>query len=277
VNRSSSHYEDSSRHAHPPEARPSPILRALAATLLTFALASQAQAQEPTVTPATNQPPASFEVASISPIDPSHAPPQSLSPYGTPYFTAENFSLEDLIKLAYDVDEQYLSSSDKEIYSLRFGIHAKTVDDLPLTYERLRPLLQKLLADRFQLAAHFEDKEISGYALTVIAKGSALKSADEKGGAAGYILQDAIQLPGQTMDIFARVLAGVVHRPVENQTSLPGHYNISLKYAAENSIDSPYPDIFTSLKEQLGLQLISRKVTAKMLVVDHVTHQPTEN
>jgi len=253
------------------------VNRVLSAIILTFAIVPQASAQLAGTPAASNQAQSSFEVASITPIDPSHQDKlQSLSSFGTPYFTAENFSLADLIKLAYDIDEQYLISHNKEIDSIRFDVKAKTAGDVPLTYDLLRPLLQKLLADRLHLIAHFEDKEVSGYALTVTPKGPTLKSA-EKDSPKRYTFADSIQLQDVSMAFFTRILSRIVQRPVEDQTSIPGSYDFIVKYAPEGSTDSQFPDIFTSLKEQLGLQLTSKKVTVKVLVIDHVDNQPTEN
>ena len=81
------------------------------------------------------------------------------------------------------------------------------------------------------------------------------------------------------METFGRILARVVGRPVKDETQAPGNYDIDLKYApyARENSDSPLPSIFTSLKEQLGLQLKSSKVAVAVLVVDHVNEMPTEN
>jgi len=41
--------------------------------------------------------------------------------------------------------------------------------------------------------------------------------------------------------------------------------------------DGPDPSIFAALQEQLGLKLVSRKMTVEILIVDHIETTPTEN
>jgi uncharacterized protein (TIGR03435 family) len=66
-------------------------------------------------------------------------------------------------------------------------------------------------------------------------------------------------------------------RTVVNETAIKGNYDIKVAYAAENAVDSNLPSLFTALQEQLGLQLVSRKVPVKTLIVDHLERAPTEN
>ncbi len=40
---------------------------------------------------------------------------------------------------------------------------------------------------------------------------------------------------------------------------------------------TPLPDIFSALQSQLGLKLETKKVTAKLMVVDHIEKTPSHN
>ena len=68
---------------------------------------------------------------------------------------------------------------------------------------------------------------------------------------------------------------------VVDKTNIQGTYDFSLTYAAEIAVprkdqpsptvqDTDAPSIFTALREQLGLQLLSQKVSAEYLVIDSV-------
>ena len=95
-----------------------------------------------------------------------------------------------------------------------------------------------------------------------------------------------------TMEDFARLLAGVLGRPVVDRTGVKGGYDVSLLYTPEgyqppaaddprNAHEPPPPDpngpsLFIALQEQLGLKLESRKGAAEFLVIDHA-EKPAEN
>lgn len=93
-------------------------------------------------------------------------------------------------------------------------------------------------------------------------------------------------------------LSTTMGRPIQNETGLNGKYNFELEWTPDQS--TPYgpfgdmfpvppaaegralpefrdgPNIFTALKEQLGLKLDSSKGPVEMLGVDHV-EKPSEN
>ena len=101
------------------------------------------------------------------------------------------------------------------------------------------------------------------------------------------------QLIGQglPMPLLASNLSNVVDRVVLDKTGLPGLYDITLKWAPEQSqlagLPSeikdtlPHPDlngpsIFTAVQEQLGLKLQPSKGPVEVLVIDHV-ERPSKN
>lgn len=72
-----------------------------------------------------------------------------------------------------------------------------------------------------------------------------------------------------------------VERPVADKTGLDGYYEFTLEYAA--SATSPTDagvqsaaSLFTALREQLGLALVSEELDVRVLVVDRI-HRPTED
>lgn len=71
---------------------------------------------------------------------------------------------------------------------------------------------------------------------------------------------------------------------VNDRTGLTGFYTIELHYAPRRAVaapsDSPslddHPDLFTAVREQLGLKFEGEKVTVPVLVIDHI-ERSTEN
>ena len=89
-------------------------------------------------------------------------------------------------------------------------------------------------------------------------------------------------------DIFLVVYSIV---PVIDKTGLTGNYDIDLKWTPDpdrpdfgdvhNPADLPAPDpnrpeIFTAIREQLGLELKAEKGPVDVIVIDHV-ERPTPN
>jgi uncharacterized protein (TIGR03435 family) len=181
-----------------------------------------------------------------------------------------------LVELAYNVDGEHIQGMPKTEDSTSFDIEARTEGNVPLTYDLLQPLLQNLLQERFHLRVHRKTEERSGYALIVAKSGLKLRSTAQPPNGA-YILPDEIRIRSSSIGFFAHILGSVVHRPVQDKTQAPGNYEIDLKYAPEDATDSALPSIYTSLKEQLGLELVPCKVAVDILVIDHVDEMPTEN
>lgn len=218
----------------------------------------------------------SFEVASIRPVPTDQAGFTSISPYGIPRFMAKNISLQMLIELAYGVDGQYIEGQTKGTDSTLYDIDAVPEDELPLSYERLKPLLQQLLQDRFHLVIHQVTKDISGLALETFKAAPKLKLSN-KPKVGSYFTNNEIRLPSGSLTQLAAILSHLVNCPVEDKTGISGNFDITLRYAPDSSTDSNFPSIYTALKENLGLELKPQKVPVQMLVIDHVDKAPTEN
>ena len=184
-----------------------------------------------------------------------------------------------------------------------FDISARIPD--AVTRDQLPAMLQALLAERFRLAAHKEDRPRSGYALVVDKGGSKVKEDDPKTnfmrsadgrplmafGFSGHGLLKGVM----TMATLASNLSRQGYGPVQDATGLTGKYDIDLAWRRDLTfaprepaasvatppgadISAPEgPSLFTALRESLGLRMERREVEVQFVVIDHIERIPTEN
>lgn len=119
---------------------------------------------------------AQFEVASVK----VHPPPITLIGITNRggRFSVTGFSLKMLVGRGYGVPDLRIVGAPEWADSERYDIEAKAPQDA--AGQPLQPMIQALLADRFQLKAHKETRELPVYELTVPRNGSKMKlSADQ--------------------------------------------------------------------------------------------------
>jgi uncharacterized protein (TIGR03435 family) len=232
-----------------------------------------------TVLAQTQTPPA-FEVASVKPTQHGrNADGWSRSSVDIPSpdrLVAENSSLDELIRFAYDLKDYQVSgpvwlNDDSE----SFDIVAKA----PPGYskDQVRVMLQVLLMGRFKLAAHRETKVLPIYELVVGKNGPKLKGAapaSRKGTSSGGGKLTATKV---TMADFAYELSRQLNRPVLDKTEIAGVFDITLRYAREDDGASIDPPLFTAIQDTLGLKMEAAKGPIEILVIDHIEKAPTEN
>ncbi len=153
-------------------------------------------------------------------------------------------------------------------------------------------LFQELLANRFKLIFHHEQRTLAVYLLVVAKSGPRLKSADPQG-----VENSGCEHPGEcafkkrTLSDFARFMQFVVlDRPVVDKTGIAGAFDFSLKWtpdesqfsrlgisyqAARRGFQLP-PPLFEAIQEQLGLKLEPQRAPVDVLVIDHV-ERPSPN
>jgi uncharacterized protein (TIGR03435 family) len=236
-----------------------------------------------------------FEVATIKPSKAEERFSLLVNRSGVMNTTAT--SLSDLIKFAYDLHPRQITGGPAWLESEKYDVTGKPdLDGIP-SGKQLKMMVQKMLAERFELAFHREKKELSVYAITV-AKSGLKMTKDETnpdglpgfggGGRGGMNVRNA------TMAEFASVLqANILELPVGDQTGLAsGRYDFILKWTPDSSqsgfggpapnaappadnADAP-PDLFTAFQQQLGLKLDSTKAPVDVLVIDKV-EKPSAN
>jgi uncharacterized protein (TIGR03435 family) len=153
-------------------------------------------------------------------------------------------------------------------------------------------MMQSLLADRFQLKAHFETREMPVYELEVAKGGSKLKEdtdATKRRFAVGGSTIRATAAPITVISNALECAPDVDGREVVDRTGLTGTYDFSLSWtplqAAAASADgngnllpadAGGASLFAAIVEQLGLKLVPAKRSAQVLVIDHI-EQPSPN
>jgi bla regulator protein blaR1 len=223
-----------------------------------------------------------FDVATIRPTSPDST--ATVSQPSINGYLYRGATLQDLIEYAYDVDDFQVTGGPKWIRSLRFDINAR-VDgshELPKhSYDRaleqlIAMRLQSLLSDRFSLKVHAGTMDAQVYTLHIEKGGTKLPAAKEANGfTEGY---GSIESNSMSMDEVASMISTQMHQRVINQTGLSGEYSISLHWnpTLDTQKSSSLPDIFTALKEQMGLKLTADKQSINTIVIDKV-EQPTSN
>jgi uncharacterized protein (TIGR03435 family) len=120
-----------------------------------------------------------FELAATKPSDPA-ARGMSINRSPAGGFNTTNVTLRDLITLAYDIRNFQLTGSPGWVGAERYDIVTKTEEPDP-SIEKMREMVQKRLADRFQRILHKETKEAPVYALMVAERGSKLHESELNG------------------------------------------------------------------------------------------------
>jgi uncharacterized protein (TIGR03435 family) len=226
----------------------------------------------------------SFEVASVKVPPVVIGEPYSINPGAirNDTVTLSNASLADCIRFAYGLnsDSQLLGPDWIRSKELRYDIVAKTPPGT--TRAVALQMMQKLLAERFSLALHHEQRVLDYYALTIAKSGSKLRAAGDTPATAPAGVQGQLRIVTNRMPMFnlASLLSRYMRAFVVDETGLLGDFEVKLVWTPD---DRPVPDdqrgpsVFTAVKEQLGLQLASRKGPMDVLVVDHAEQHPSEN
>jgi uncharacterized protein (TIGR03435 family) len=238
-------------------------MRVLARSLLIAATATVMFAQQES----TTRP--EFDSASIKP---NKSGARAGGVRATPgRIAGSNATARMLLQEAFDVKSYQVAAGPGWIDSDRFDVEAKSEGGA--TEDQLRPMLQRLLIDRFKLVVHRETKEMQVSALLVAKSGFKLHELKPgeptpmppppKEGAGGFIA-----VPGPIASL-AAILSGPLGQPVLDKTGLQGKYFFNVAWG-------PDQDMVTAILEQLGLRFESQKAPIELLVIDRI-EKPEEN
>lgn len=142
-----------------------------------------------------------------------------------------------------------------------------------------RLMMQAALADRYQLKAHYETREMPVYELVVADGGPRLTERVYEGrpGASFFQPRDWWGNYG-TMEDLANKLAGPTGGVVIDKTGLGTKtfiYFLRWTSDSQSAVASGDVSIFTALEEQLGLKLVPATELVDVLVIDHIEKPST--
>jgi uncharacterized protein (TIGR03435 family) len=210
--------------------------------LIVAAIAAQSQLAKP-----------AFEVAVVRPAEPPSPTrririgisggPGSSDPSRV---TAESVSMTELLMRAYDV-KRYQLSGPAWMETERFSVSAKVPEGA--TKEQLPLMLQNLLAERFKLTVHHEQKEMPVLELQVSKNGSKLKQSVEGSAPAG---SDAPATPPPTGPVRMQLDAEGYPVPPPGRNVMM-FINGRGRYQA---VKQPITDLIGMLSNQLGRPVI---------------------
>ena len=231
-----------------------------------------------------------FEVVSVKPVGNSisYGPTRpgsglTLGLRYSPTRVAGNSQIFSMIEEAYALKAYQIVGPDwirTEVYE----IAATTPDGT--SRDTAHRMLRAMLAARFGLRFHREQRDVAGYLLVEGKSGLKLHPVDldqakervvdtpmgpQKGvlsfGGRGRYFATAT-----TIGDFADWMSNLLDCPIVNQTHFAGVYAIDLRWPPNDPME-----LFSLIDRQLGLKLESRKIPNEMFVVDHVDKVPTQN
>jgi uncharacterized protein (TIGR03435 family) len=210
-------------------------------------------------------------------------------------FTARDITLQRLIQLAYHVQDSLLVGGPDWVNTAKFDINAKLDPSVVAAMHKQMAEhnggdLKVLLADKFKLAVHSEDRILPAYDLVVDSGDPKLQEVD--GIRIMHMEPGQLISQGTPIDLFAVQLSMRLGRPVVDKTGLKGSYAFNLHWTpgpdelqrlkqggqeqAPQTPDLNGPSLFTALQEQLGLKLEPQNEPVQVLVIDHA-ETPSEN
>jgi uncharacterized protein (TIGR03435 family) len=253
----------------------------------------------------------SFEVASIKV---STEPGGALGQVAPDRFRMSGGMIPTLIAYAYDLPRFQIVGGSDWMNTERFDVDAKAAS--AQTAEQMRLMLQRLLAERFRLKSRVEKREMSAFALRVarldgrlgnqmkptVVDCRPIRVAHDAGNPRLGIAADGppicttrmvgqptangvvvrLLTSGMTVPQFGAWLSRYVGRPVVDQTSLMGEFDIELSFNVETLAPSSAggvgddPPVVTAVQEQLGLRMVSTRAPADVIVIESV-ERPSVN
>jgi uncharacterized protein (TIGR03435 family) len=228
-----------------------------------------------------------FDVATIKPVESNAKSARFITMQSTHRFVERDYTLKLLIAAANSLSPRTISGGPEWVESEHYDIVAITPGEIRPTREEQMSMLRGLLADRFKLTFHREQKTFSIYALEVTKNGPKFKqstsSPDDPAALISTVYPQRILLPARntTMSEFASLMQrAVLDRPVVDKTGLTGKYDFDLEWAPDEtqfggdvtpaSADTPAAPLFSAIQQQLGLRLEATRGSVEALIIDKV-------
>jgi uncharacterized protein (TIGR03435 family) len=232
----------------------------------------------------------SIVTATIKPSNPSE--PSKAFAVKLSRLTAANFTLSNLISLAYEINSKQIIGAPAWVDAEKLDITAQYNGEGEPSPSQLRAMVRKLLAQRFKLGLHRDKKELPVYALSKTGSDPKLtRSTADPNQLPDLFFQvlGKLKVSNGTMRDFVSVMqSGVLDRPVLNRTGIAGKYDFTLNWTPDDSqfpglgVTIPHPTgatapppLSAAIQAQLGLKLDSTMASVQVFVIDHV-EKPVE-
>jgi uncharacterized protein (TIGR03435 family) len=157
----------------------------------------------------------------------------------------------------------------------------------PGTNGTIRPVVERILEERFHLKYHHEDRPLPGYVVTVAKDGPKLaeaKDPTEPGGCQGAREKDnpgrvTTKCTSETIGQFLTLIGGTFRHPLLDRTGLTKPYDFTLRFSSEqlSTRQDSINAYIVELNKQLGIVMTLGDVPQPAVVVDHVDRTPTAN
>jgi uncharacterized protein (TIGR03435 family) len=201
--------------------------------------------------------------------------------------TMRSITMRELLTQSYPeiVRPEYLQGGPNWLDADRFELLATAPPGTPV--ETLKRMLQPVLADRFHLALHREQKPMPVFALTAGRKERKLQPASDPGDAGctnkfsqadghAHVTCSNITIADLAARL-PRLEPFDLDRPVVNATALPSAYDFRFDWTPHGPGSDPAGVTIFDAMEKLGLKLEPRKQPMTVLVIDRVDRTPTGN
>ena len=220
-------------------------------------------------------------------------------------YRTTNIAMKNLVLNAFSSGLQIqITGAPAWADEIRYDVEAKYVPEVGDALKKLTPddrnfvrryMMQQVLKERMNFAAHVDTKEVPSYDLVIGKNGSKLKESDpnaKDNGTMRMMQTDqgkaTITAKGTQLSNLARNLSGPAGRPVFDKTGLKGMYDIALEYAREPNLSANAPDggptgnappvpsdpagpsLLSAIEEQLGLKLVPSRGPMQVVVIEHM-------
>jgi uncharacterized protein (TIGR03435 family) len=191
-------------------------------------------------------------------------------------------TLSECLRFAFGIENSFQIVGPDWIQSKEFlfNITGKAPPETPLP--QLRLMLQNLLAERFRMTLHHEERDIPSLALVVAKNGLKLQGAKD-GADASRNVQSMGKIVSNSfsMSQLTSLLSKFLGQPVLDMTGLTGWFDVKLQWTPETAQSPDEPAAIATLsaamEEQLGLVLERRKGPLEVIVVDQAERTPIGN
>jgi uncharacterized protein (TIGR03435 family) len=256
-----------------------------------------------------------FEVAVVKPSPPDATQPRAqLMPTGQVNASAAPLNL--MITLAWDLPNPTYIAGPKWLETTRFDLTARAFattnpeNQAQLDEDRIRLMLRSLIAERFQMKFHMEDRPMPAYNLRAdspkMTKSDPTKrtrcfEGAPPGSPAATRPQPftrQVTCQNVSMDQFGQLLpsiaGGYTRARALDMTGLPGGYDFTVNFSTINQVQGPAPDAANpgtgvpldptgalplpdAVRRQLGIRLEEVKRPLPVMVIDSINETPIDN